>query len=314
MLPERVLSNWWRKDGHGLVLADLEEVLEELPPSPDRGHGRVRATASGSECFGRAPGAWGGGRGAADRGGGAALLGARPETDGRCPASHLLTPRWRSSGFSRTFPRSSASRRQVPAPGCLLPLPSECGLMPAQLGGHGRFQYENPDAALLREISGIEPEPLRPPQQPASRCRPCTSSAVPAIARAPPRDSCSTGDQVPAADGRAAVALARLVWKAAVGEEGHHVAVCGAASRRGRAARESGRPSGRSASDQPSWTYTGIFASLKTASTRGAYVSACRYDTAISRNGMPSRAHARHSRAASRTSLSGSGAETSSAV
>ena len=32
VLPERVLSNWWRKDGHGLVLADLDEVLEELPP------------------------------------------------------------------------------------------------------------------------------------------------------------------------------------------------------------------------------------------------------------------------------------------
>jgi hypothetical protein len=32
VLPERVLANWWRKDGHGLVLADLDEVLEELPP------------------------------------------------------------------------------------------------------------------------------------------------------------------------------------------------------------------------------------------------------------------------------------------
>ena len=32
VLPERVLANWWRKDGHGLVLADLDEVLVELPP------------------------------------------------------------------------------------------------------------------------------------------------------------------------------------------------------------------------------------------------------------------------------------------
>src|SRR5262245_46200082 len=31
VLPDRVLSNWWRKDGHALVLADLEEVLDELP-------------------------------------------------------------------------------------------------------------------------------------------------------------------------------------------------------------------------------------------------------------------------------------------
>jgi hypothetical protein len=31
VLPERVLTNWWRADGHRLVLADLEEVLEEVP-------------------------------------------------------------------------------------------------------------------------------------------------------------------------------------------------------------------------------------------------------------------------------------------
>jgi len=31
VLPERVLSNWWRRDGHSLVLEDLEDVLEELP-------------------------------------------------------------------------------------------------------------------------------------------------------------------------------------------------------------------------------------------------------------------------------------------
>jgi hypothetical protein len=31
VLPRRVLSNWWRADGHRLVLADLEEVVEELP-------------------------------------------------------------------------------------------------------------------------------------------------------------------------------------------------------------------------------------------------------------------------------------------
>jgi hypothetical protein len=31
VLPDRVLTNWWRADGHRLVLADLEDVLDELP-------------------------------------------------------------------------------------------------------------------------------------------------------------------------------------------------------------------------------------------------------------------------------------------
>jgi hypothetical protein len=31
VLPSRVVRNWWRQDGHGLVLDDLAEVLEELP-------------------------------------------------------------------------------------------------------------------------------------------------------------------------------------------------------------------------------------------------------------------------------------------
>jgi len=31
VLPNRVLGGWWRRDGHGLVLEDLEEVLTELP-------------------------------------------------------------------------------------------------------------------------------------------------------------------------------------------------------------------------------------------------------------------------------------------
>jgi hypothetical protein len=31
VLPERVVRGWWRKQGHGLVLQDLGEVLEELP-------------------------------------------------------------------------------------------------------------------------------------------------------------------------------------------------------------------------------------------------------------------------------------------
>jgi hypothetical protein len=31
VLPDRVVTNWWRAKGHELVLADLDEVLEELP-------------------------------------------------------------------------------------------------------------------------------------------------------------------------------------------------------------------------------------------------------------------------------------------
>jgi hypothetical protein len=32
VLPGRVVRNWWRQDGHSLVLEDLEDVLDELPP------------------------------------------------------------------------------------------------------------------------------------------------------------------------------------------------------------------------------------------------------------------------------------------
>jgi hypothetical protein len=31
ILPDRVVRNWWRRDGHALVLDDLSEVLDELP-------------------------------------------------------------------------------------------------------------------------------------------------------------------------------------------------------------------------------------------------------------------------------------------
>jgi hypothetical protein len=32
ILPLRVVRNWWRQDGHALVLDDLADVLDELPP------------------------------------------------------------------------------------------------------------------------------------------------------------------------------------------------------------------------------------------------------------------------------------------
>jgi hypothetical protein len=31
VLPERVVTNWWRADGHRLVLDDLKDVREDLP-------------------------------------------------------------------------------------------------------------------------------------------------------------------------------------------------------------------------------------------------------------------------------------------
>jgi hypothetical protein len=31
VLPGRVVRNWWRQDGHALVLDDLAEVLDQLP-------------------------------------------------------------------------------------------------------------------------------------------------------------------------------------------------------------------------------------------------------------------------------------------
>jgi len=31
ILPDRVVRDWWRQDGHALVVDDLGEVLDELP-------------------------------------------------------------------------------------------------------------------------------------------------------------------------------------------------------------------------------------------------------------------------------------------
>jgi hypothetical protein len=33
VLPDRVLTNWWRADGHRLAFADLDDALDELPES-----------------------------------------------------------------------------------------------------------------------------------------------------------------------------------------------------------------------------------------------------------------------------------------
>jgi hypothetical protein len=31
VLPDRIVTDWWRADGHRLVLSDLDDVLDELP-------------------------------------------------------------------------------------------------------------------------------------------------------------------------------------------------------------------------------------------------------------------------------------------
>ena len=31
VLPDRVVSDWWRREGHSLAMEDLDEVLDELP-------------------------------------------------------------------------------------------------------------------------------------------------------------------------------------------------------------------------------------------------------------------------------------------
>jgi len=31
VLPHRVVPNWWRRNGHSLVIEDLDEVLDDLP-------------------------------------------------------------------------------------------------------------------------------------------------------------------------------------------------------------------------------------------------------------------------------------------
>ena len=31
VLPDRVITNWWRRDGHSLAIEDLDAVLDELP-------------------------------------------------------------------------------------------------------------------------------------------------------------------------------------------------------------------------------------------------------------------------------------------
>ena len=56
VLPGRVVPEWWRRDGHSLVLDDLEEVLDELPERLIVGcgaHGRLLPDPSVAEELAR---------------------------------------------------------------------------------------------------------------------------------------------------------------------------------------------------------------------------------------------------------------------
>jgi len=44
VLPERVVTDWWRRDGHSLAMEDLDEVIDALPERLILGvgaHGRL---------------------------------------------------------------------------------------------------------------------------------------------------------------------------------------------------------------------------------------------------------------------------------
>jgi len=56
VLPDRVVADWWRRDGHSLVMEDLDEVAGELPERlvVGRGHdARLRPDPSVAEELAR---------------------------------------------------------------------------------------------------------------------------------------------------------------------------------------------------------------------------------------------------------------------
>ena len=56
VLPHRVVGDWWRRDGHSLVIDDLDEVVGELPARlvVGCGHdGRLRPDPSVAEALAR---------------------------------------------------------------------------------------------------------------------------------------------------------------------------------------------------------------------------------------------------------------------
>jgi hypothetical protein len=54
VLPERVVTNWWRVEGHRLVLDDLKDVREELPEHGTGAYGQMRPDPKAVEQLRRA--------------------------------------------------------------------------------------------------------------------------------------------------------------------------------------------------------------------------------------------------------------------
>jgi hypothetical protein len=49
VLPDRVVGDWWRREGHSLAIEDLDEVMDELPERLILGcgaHGRLEPPAA----------------------------------------------------------------------------------------------------------------------------------------------------------------------------------------------------------------------------------------------------------------------------
>src|SRR5918994_7963900 len=50
VLPDRVVPDWWRREGHSLAMEDLDEVIDELPERLILGcgaHGRLEPPQAG---------------------------------------------------------------------------------------------------------------------------------------------------------------------------------------------------------------------------------------------------------------------------
>jgi hypothetical protein len=55
ILPDKLIANWWRKEGHALHAEDLEEVLAARPPDllvvGQGAQGRMRVTAEARQSL-----------------------------------------------------------------------------------------------------------------------------------------------------------------------------------------------------------------------------------------------------------------------
>ena len=90
ILPDRVVRNWWRQDGHALILEDLDEVVDDLPEHLVIGtgaHGQMRPDPPRA---GAASSAWGDGGEPANRPGRPPLRRAGARSDGGRATPHVL--------------------------------------------------------------------------------------------------------------------------------------------------------------------------------------------------------------------------------